>query len=282
MTELHNDATDNLLGSLIIAGHYMIPEVCLFFNHRLYRGNRATKINAHDFAAFSSPNHPPLAKVGISTMVNWTVVQRPARISPFSIQTDISTSHVACLRIFPGILPEMVRGVLRLPGLRGLILETFGAGNAPEDAELIEVLREGIERGIVIVNVTQCHVGSVNPLYAAGMKLARAGIVPGLDVTSEAALTKLSYLLADRSLSADDIRVQMSKSLRGELTEHHETYFSHPNAELPPMQSALSALGYAIRDQNQHEIHVILKESSQFLLNQFDYSGNTPLVSRNI
>ena len=156
MTELHNDATDNLLGSLIIAGHYMIPEVCLFFNHRLYRGNRATKTNAHDFAAFSSPNHPPLAKVGISTAVNWAVVRRPSRISPFSIQTDLGTSQVACLRIFPGLMPEMVRGVLKLSGLRGLILETFGAGNAPEDAELIEVLREGIERGIVIVNVTQC------------------------------------------------------------------------------------------------------------------------------
>jgi lysophospholipase len=156
MTELHNDATDNLLGSLIIAGHYMIPEVCLFFNYKLYRGNRVTKTNAHDFAAFSSPNHPPLAKVGISTAINWTVVQRPSRISPFSIQTDLKTSHVACLRIFPGLMPEMVRGVLKLSGLRGLILETFGAGNAPEDAELIEVLREGIERGIVIVNVTQC------------------------------------------------------------------------------------------------------------------------------
>lgn len=157
MTELHNDATDNLLGSLIIAGHYMIPEVCLFFNHKLYRGNRTTKVNAHDFNAFSSPNHPALAKVGISTTVNWNFVHRPDRISPFSIQTNLETSHVACLRIFPGILPKMVQGVLHLDELKGLILETFGAGNAPEDAELIEVLRDGISRGIVIVNVTQCE-----------------------------------------------------------------------------------------------------------------------------
>lgn len=156
MTELHNDATDNLLGSLIIAGHYMIPEVCLFFNHRLFRGNRATKSNAHDFNAFSSPNHPALAKVGISTAVNWNYVRRPATISPFIIQTDVSTSHIACLKIFPGILPEMIKGVLKLPGLRGLVLETFGSGNAPEDARLIEVLREGIANGVVIVSVTQC------------------------------------------------------------------------------------------------------------------------------
>jgi len=156
MTELHSDATDNLLGSLIIAGHYMIPEVCLFFNHQLFRGNRATKTNAHDFKAFSSPNFPPLAKVGISTTVHWTLVNRPSRISPFSIQHDLETSHVACLRVFPGILPEMVKGVLNLKGLRGLILETFGAGNAPEDEELFAVLREGIARGIIVVSVTQC------------------------------------------------------------------------------------------------------------------------------
>ncbi|KAF8544695.1 asparaginase-domain-containing protein [Trichophaea hybrida] len=277
MTELHNDATDNLLGSLIIAGHYMIPEVCLFFNYKLYRGNRVTKTNAHDFAAFSSPNHPPLAKVGISTAINWTVVQRPSKISPFSIQTDLKTSHVACLRIFPGLMPEMVRGILKLLGLRGLILETFGAGNAPEDTELIEVLREGIERGIVIVNVTQCQVGTVSPLYASATALARAGVVFGLDMTTEAALTKLSCLLANPSLSSAEISRQMSLSLRGELTEQSEMHFSHPNAELPPVLNALSALGYAIQDQNIDEIQAILRDSKVFILNQFDYSGNTPM-----
>ncbi|CCX34481.1 asparaginase-domain-containing protein [Pyronema domesticum] len=278
MTELHSDAEGNLLGSLIIAGHYMIPEVCLFFNHKLFRGNRATKVNAHDFAAFASPNHPPLAKVGISTAVNWSMVHRPSKISPFSIQTSLETSHVACLRIFPGLMPEMVRGILRLPGLRGLILETFGAGNAPEDTELIEVLREGITRGIVIVNVTQCQVGTVSPLYASATALAKAGVVFGLDMTTEAALTKLSCLLADEKLTPVEISRQMSKSLRGELTETTDTYFSHPNAELPPMLSALSKLGYAIQDHNVQDIQVILKEAAgQFLLNQFDYSGNTPL-----
>lgn len=156
MSELHNDATDNLLGSMIIGGHYMIPEVGLFFNHRLFRGNRSTKTNALDFAAFSSPNCPELATIGISVKVNWNLVRRPNSISPFSIQTNLSTSHVACLRIFPGIMPQMLRGVLKLPGLRGLILETFGSGNAPEDEELIEVLREGIASGVVVVSVTQC------------------------------------------------------------------------------------------------------------------------------
>lgn len=103
----------------------------------------------------------------------------------FSVQTSLSTAHVACLRIFPGILPEMVRGVLRLKDLRGLVLETFGAGNAPEDDELIGVLEEGVKRGVVIVNVTQCQVGTVSPLYASATALAKAGVVFGLDMTSE-------------------------------------------------------------------------------------------------
>lgn len=103
----------------------------------------------------------------------------------FSVQTSLSTAHVACLRIFPGILPEMMRGVLRLKDLRGLVLETFGAGNAPEDDELIGVLEEGVKRGVVIVNVTQCQVGTVSPLYASATALAKAGVVFGLDMTSE-------------------------------------------------------------------------------------------------
>ncbi|KAL7269965.1 hypothetical protein RUND412_007340 [Rhizina undulata] len=277
MTELHNDATDNLLGSLIIAGHYMIPEVCLFFNHKLFRGNRVTKTNAHDFRAFESPNHPALAKVGITIHVNWSLINRPYTLAPFTIQTRLSTAHVACLRIFPGILPEMVRGVLGLKNIKGLVLETFGAGNAPEDDELMGVLKAGVDMGIIIVSVTQCQVGSVSPLYAAGTALARAGVVFGLDMTTEAALTKLSCLLADSNLSLAEIRSKMCKSLRGELTEKVDTSFSHPDSMLGPKQSCLSALGYAIANNNVKEIASILRDSKDYLLNEFDYSGHTPL-----
>lgn len=118
----------------------------------------------------------------------------------FSIQTSLSTAHVACLRIFPGILPEMVRGVLRLKDLKGLVLETFGAGNAPEDGELIGVLEEGVKRGVVIVNVTQCQVGTVSPLYASATALAKAGVVFGLDMTSEGKFP-LMILLPRRKIS---------------------------------------------------------------------------------
>lgn len=186
MTELQSDATDNLLGSLIIAGHFMIPEVCLYFNYKLFRGNRVTKSNAVSFNAFSSPNHPPLATVGINISINWSLITRPSSISPFSVNPyPPGTSHVACLRIFPGILPAMVEGVLKLEGLKGLVLETFGSGNAPEDDRLLEVLRQGVEDGIVVVNVTQCMTGSVSPLYATGTALARTGVVFGIDMTTE-------------------------------------------------------------------------------------------------
>ena len=159
MLELQNDATDNLLGSLIIAGHFMIPEVCLFFNYKLFRGNRTTKISANEFAAFASPNFPPLATItSLKTQVSWELISRPTCIEPFSIQTNLDTAHVACLRIFPGIKPEMVEAVLNVAGLRGLVLETFGAGNAPggSDSAMTGVFAKAVRRGIVIINVTQC------------------------------------------------------------------------------------------------------------------------------
>lgn len=129
MLELQNDATDNLLGSLVVAGHFMIPEVCLYFNNRLFRGNRAVKVSASDFAAFDSPNCAPLAvTTSTRTNVNWELVQRPRGIEHFRLQTDLDTSHVACLRIFPGITPEMVDAVLRLGGCAGWCWRRLGLG----------------------------------------------------------------------------------------------------------------------------------------------------------
>ena len=160
MLELQNDATETLLGSLVLAGHFMIPEVCLYFDNNLFRGNRATKVAASDYAAFASPNAQPLAvATSMRTHVAWELVHKPTHLAHFRIQTNLDTTHVACLRIFPGIKPQMVDAVLRLEGLRGLVLETFGAGNAPggQDNAMTKVLADAIERGIVIVNVTQCQ-----------------------------------------------------------------------------------------------------------------------------
>ncbi|KAK7544864.1 60 kDa lysophospholipase-like protein [Phyllosticta citribraziliensis] len=281
MSQLQNDATDNLLSSLVIAGHFMIPEVCLFFNFKLFRGNRATKVSADDFNAFASPNLPPLATISsLRTNVAWNLVHRSTSVHPFSIQTNLDTTHVACLRVFPGIKPEMVDAVLRLDGLKGLVLETFGAGNAPggPDSDFTRVLADAVKRGIVIVNVTQCLSGSVSPLYAPATVLGRAGIVFGLDMTTEAALTKLSYLLSLPGLSPTDVAKRMSTSLRGELTESGRMHFQHPESEhSTPDASTLTTLGYKIRDGDLEGVNEVMRFDNKWLLNDADYAGNTPL-----
>lgn len=187
MSELQNDATDNLLGSLIIAGHFMIPEVCIFFNYSLFRGNRSCKVSAGDFGAFESPNHPPLATVSAGgTKVLWHLVHRPTKLGSITVQKDFQTGHVACLRIFPGIKPAMIEAVLKVQNLQGLILETFGSGNVPQgpSSALTNVLAEGVKSGIVIVNVTQCLSGNVSPRYASATALGREGVVFGHDMTT--------------------------------------------------------------------------------------------------
>lgn len=283
MMELQNDATDNLLGSLVIAGHFMIPEVCLFFNYKLFRGNRSTKVSADDYGAFASPNHPPLATVtSLKTNVQWSLVHRPTQMDAFSIQTNLDTAHVACLRIFPGIRPSMVEAVLRLDGLKGLVLETFGAGNTPggADSAMTRAFADAVKRGIVIVNVTQCLSGSVSPLYAPATVLGRAGVVFGHDMTTEAALTKLSYLLALPDSSPEEVAKRMPVSLRGELTETGVTHFQHPNTgTLTPEVSSLTALGYAVQAGDMAGVREIIHREPEWLLNQSDYSGNTPMVS---
>lgn len=283
MLELQNDATDNLLSSLIIAGVFMIPEVCLFFNYSLFRGNRATKVSADNFAAFASPNLPPLAVItSLKTKVQWDLVNRPTSLGAFSIKLNLNTAHVACVRIFPGIKPEMVDAVLRVEGLKGLILETFGAGNTPEgkDGALTKVLADAVKRGVVVVNVTQCLSGSVSPLYAPATTLSRAGVVFGQDLTSEAALTKLSYLLSFPDLSPADIAKHMGVSLRGELTTMSRTHFQHPSSgTLTPELSSLSSLDYAVQKGDLEGVKAVIEKEHRWLLNDPDYSGNTPLVS---
>lgn len=282
MLELQNDATDNLLGSLIIGGHFMIPEVCLFFNYKLFRGCRSTKVSASDFAAFSSPNFPPLGTISsLRTHVSWEVIERPTHLEPFSIQTNSATGEVACLRIFPGIEPRMVEAMLQLDGLKGLVLETFGSGNAPggPDGALTKVFASAIERGIVIVNITQCMTGTVSIMYEPAMLLKRAGVIAGHDMTSEAALAKLSYLLAVPGLSTENIVQKMSVSLRGEFTEQSSMLFEHPHGVLPDRLVYLTSLGYAISSGNVPEVKKLLTGDLGWMLNDADYSGNTPLVS---
>ncbi|KYK56795.1 asparaginase [Drechmeria coniospora] len=282
---LQSDAVDNLLGSLIIAGTYVIPEVGLFFHHKLYRGNRTTKVSAASFEAFASPNCEPLAKVnGLGISVNWPLVLRPTAIAEFSVNKHLDTTHVACLRIFPGIKPEMVDAVLHLPGLRGLILETFGMGNVPGgvDGRLTQVIEAAVERGVIVVNVSQCVSGFVSPVYAPGTQLGRVGVIFGLDLTAEAALAKLSYLLALPGLSSKEVAEQFARSLRGEMTEIAHPTFSHPSApldpaasRLTPQESAFAALGYAIQNEEVGVVKQLLEGEGSQLLQTADYAANT-------
>jgi lysophospholipase len=178
-------------------------------------------------------------------------------------------------------ISTVIDSVLRLPGLRGLILETFGAGNAPSgpDNILTDIIKAAVARGIVIVNVSQCQSGSVSPLYAPATVLGNAGVVFGHDLTTEAALTKLSFLLAVEDVSYDDLVLQMQISLRGEMTEIHGTQFSHPSSEAPSLtatQTAFTGLGYAITLGDLDAVTQMLI-SDQTLLGAKDYAENTAL-----
>ncbi|KAL7816956.1 L-asparaginase [Trichoderma aethiopicum] len=284
---LQSDAVDNLLGSLIIAGTFVIPEVCLFFRDTLYRGNRTTKVSAASFDAFASPNCEPLARVnGLGVNVNWHLVLRPTTIAGFDVFKHLDTTHVACLRVFPGIKPEMVDAVLHLPDLRGLILETFGMGNVPGGVggRLTDVIRSAVHRGIIVVNVSQCVNGFVSPVYAPGTQLGRVGVIFGLDLTAEAALAKLSHLLALPGLSQKDIADRFSRSLRGEMTEIAHPSFAHPTPAiadaaaarlLTPVESAFAALGYAIQNGEIDVVRQLLEGEGSQLLKTADYAGNT-------
>ncbi|KAI9277638.1 asparaginase-domain-containing protein [Sporodiniella umbellata] len=216
LTEVRNDAVENLLGALTIAGHFVIPEVSLYFGKKLYRGNRTSKISAVDFEAFDSPNLTSLVNVGINIDVNWPLILRPTHLSKFHVNTKLNP-NVGSLRLFPGISNSTIRTFLA-PPLQGVVLETFGAGNAPCRPDLLSALKEASDRGVVIVNCTQCRKGLVTDAYATGKQLAASGVVPGADMTPECALTKLSYLLGKTPDNPGHVRKMMTKNLRGELT----------------------------------------------------------------
>lgn len=216
-SEIRNDAKDNLLGALTMAGHYVIPEVCLFFGNRLYRGNRTSKVSAVGFAAFDSPNLKPLAKLGVNVEIEWAEVLRATEIRPFRAHKQMD-ANVGCLRIFPGISAGSLRAFLRAP-MRGVVLETFGTGNAPDDRpEIVRAIADAVEAGVVVVNVTQCPKGRVANVYATGNTLSSIGVLSGSDMTTECALAKLSYLLSFPENGPEEMRRLMVESLRGELT----------------------------------------------------------------
>lgn len=222
MGTIRTDGKENLIAALEIAAAQehesaIVPEVCIFFQAKLYRGNRTTKYNAENLMAFRSENYPALAEVGIDIKYSYPYIRYVVMAGQFSISEKMD-SNVSVLKIFPGITRPFVHAALSVPGLRGVVLETFGSGNAPTSDWFISELKEAVARGVVIVNVTQCMAGNVEMWrYDTGRHLQEIGLVSGHDMTTEAALTKLMYLLGNYS-DYDEIKMMLNKSLRGEIS----------------------------------------------------------------
>ena len=217
---LRSDGREKIIFALDIASTRLvtIPEVCIFFESHLYRGNRSTKLNAENFDAFESYNYPSLAKVGINIRFKEHLFL-PMPESGLDVRKKFDT-RVAVLKLFPGIGPEVVKAVLNAPDLQGVVIETYGSGNAPTDSWFISALEEAIRRGIIVLNVTQCKAGAVKMRqYAASCDMDRIGVVGASDITIEAAITKMMYLLGNYPDDKEHVKMRLSQSLRGEITE---------------------------------------------------------------
>lgn len=216
LAQLRSDGQANLLNALHIAANYPINEVTLFFNNQLLRGNRSTKSHADGFNAFTSPNFPALLEAGINIQVRDPELIDKKPQGEFKVH-QITPQPIGVITMYPGISHEVIKNTLRQP-VNAMILLTFGVGNAPQNPELLGHLKEASERGVIVVNLTQCLAGKVNMGgYATGNALAHAGVVSGFDMTPEAALAKLHFLLS-QNLSYEEVKVKMHEILRGEMS----------------------------------------------------------------
>jgi L-asparaginase len=218
---VRSDGRENLVTAIEIAAAQedetpVVPEVAIYFENKLLRGNRTFKYNAEHFEAFRSGNYPPLAEAGINIKFNHNAILRP-NFKALKTHTSLN-NHITILKLFPGISREAVRAQLNTNGLKAVILETYGSGNALTDKWFLEEIGKAITNGIIIINVTQCKAGSVEiGKYQTSRELGRLGVLSGYDITTESALTKLMYLLGS-DLDKNEIEKLLSVSLRGEMT----------------------------------------------------------------
>ncbi|MBK9389415.1 MAG: asparaginase [Bacteroidetes bacterium] len=219
---LRTDGKENLINAIEIAaakenGAAAVPEVCIYFDNKLSRGNRTTKLSAEHFDAFNSPNYPFIAEVGLHLKYNRNHITLPQKNHKLIVNKVFNT-NVAILKLFPGITRNLVQAIVNTKGLKGLIIETFGSGNAPTYDWFLEELLRFIKKGGIILNVTQCHGGSVEMgLYETSRQMLSAGVVSGKDITSEASVTKLMYLLG-KYTSREDVIKGLNRSLAGEIS----------------------------------------------------------------
>lgn len=219
---IRTDGRENFINAIEIAAATtentpIVPEVAIYFENQLFRGNRTNKFNAENFNAFVSGNYPVLAEVGVHIRYNTNYILKP-NFKRLKVHKKLD-SHVAILKLFPGINESVVRSIIDTQGLKALILETYGSGNAPTDKWFIQTLEEAIDKkGIIIYNVTQCKGGSVEiGKYETSVELGKIGVIGGYDITTESAIAKLMYLLAN-SYSVNDVKKLLQIPLRGEMS----------------------------------------------------------------
>lgn len=222
ITEARSDARENLITALDIASarkdeRPLVPEVCIYFDYELLRGNRSKKVESMQFDAFDSGNYPPLAKAGVKIDYNFSVIRDVPKNVKLTLRKNID-NNISIIKLFPGIPVSAIEAILQTKGLKGVIIETYGSGNAPTFQPLLHALKQAADQGIIILNISQCSGGMVTQgRYETSKELQRIGVIGGADMTTEAAVSKLMLLLGE--YGQEKAKELLSRSLAGELTE---------------------------------------------------------------